>query len=971
MAGPGFLNVTLAAGSLGALARTIVDAGEDFGRSAQLTGQGVNLEFVSANPTGPVTLASARWAAVGDALARILEASGAAVVREYYFNDHGAQIDRFARSLLARAHGEPTPEDGYPGGYMDEIAARVVAAAPDVLDLPRPDAQEVFRREGVSAMFEEIRSTLAGFGVTFDVYFLESSLHDSGAVDEAVALLKESGRLYFAEGAWWLRSTEFGDDKDRVVVKSDGSAAYIAGDLAYLRNKRQRGFDLCIYFLGADHHGYIARLKAAAAAFDDDPDSVEVLIGQMVNLVKDGKPVRMGKRAGNIITLEDLVEAVGVDAARYSLSRSAIEASLDVDLDLLVKHSNDNPVYYVQYAHARTCNVARNAARFGIGLDAFEPELLTNAADAALLTALGEFPRIVAAAATMRAPHRVAHYLESLAGTYHRWYDTDACRVTPRGDAEVTAANRTRAWLNAATRIVLANGLEPARRERSGADVSRQVERWRHPAGPRHADVLPEAHLTGAPADLNALDPVIWPTSAQRIGATVQLGGIPVPALVGEHGTPAVFLDEEDVRARARTTRRPSAASTCTTPGKAFLCTTLARWVAEEGLGLDVCTGGELAVALAAGFPPQRIGVHGNNKSLTELVRAVEVGVGHIIVDSFDEIRRLADVAAAAGVRQRVLVRVTVGVEAHTHEFIATAHEDQKFGFSLRDGPLRARSRLFFADPALQLGRPALAHRFTDLRDLRLRGGGSPIDELRGHDPRPARRPGGRAQSRRWARHRVRRPATIPRRRSRHLERLNEDREVECASVRPARAEARPSNPAARSSAPARSPCTRSGRSRTSHSTAGRRESTSRVDGGMSDNIRTALYDAEYTCVLANRESVAPTRAVAGGRQALREWRRRSSRHLAAGRCRAGRSARRRGDRRLLPQHGEQLQPCAAPAGGGGPRGRVAGHRAARDRGRPAAARCRGRAVIGASSTPCTGVATAASRRRGVRGGRR
>jgi arginyl-tRNA synthetase len=459
VAGPGFINITLEAASAGELARRIVAEGAAFGRGTALTGLRMNLEFVSANPTGPVHLGGTRWAAVGDSLARILAAQGAEVAREYYFNDHGAQIDRFARSLLARAHGEPTPDDGYPGSYVDEIATRIVAAEPGVLDRPRDEAQEVFRREGVELMFSEIRTSLADFGVEYDVYFLESSLHTSGAVDKSVQQLKDSKYLYFADGAWWLRSTDFGDDKDRVVIKSDGQPAYIAADLAYLRDKRERGFDLCIYFLGADHHGYIARLKAAAAAFDDDPDAVEVLIGQMVNLVKDGKPVRMGKRAGNIITIDDLVDAVGVDAARYSLARSAIETSLDVDLDLLAKHTNENPVYYVQYAHARTCNVARNARSVDIGLDAFDPELLTNPADTALLTALGEYPRIVASAASLRAPHRIAHYLESLAGTYHRWYDTDECRVIPKGDAPITAANRTRSWLNAATRVVLANGL--------------------------------------------------------------------------------------------------------------------------------------------------------------------------------------------------------------------------------------------------------------------------------------------------------------------------------------------------------------------------------------------------------------------------------------------------------------------------------------------------------------------------------
>jgi len=458
VAGPGFLNITLDSGSLGEVARQIVEAGAGYGHSDELAGLRVNLEFVSANPTGPVHLGGTRWAAVGDALARILEAHGAAVTREYYFNDHGAQIDKFARSLLASAKGEPAPQDGYGGAYIGEIAHQVIALRPDVLDHPDDEAQEIFRAEGVELMFAEVKQSLHDFGVDFDVYFHENSLHESGAVDKAVQQLKDSGQLYFADHAWWLRSTDFGDDKDRVVIKSDGNPAYIAGDLAYLRDKRSRGFDLCIYFLGADHHGYIARLKAAAAAFGDDPDSVEVLIGQLVNLVKEGRPVRMSKRAGTVLTMADLVDAVGVDAARYSLERSAIDSTLDIDLDLLVKRSNDNPVYYVQYAHARTCNAKRNAADVGIPLGMFRPELLDSPFEAALLTALGEFPRVVATAAQLRAPHRVARYLEDLAGTYHRWYDN--CRIVPKGDDEITDVNRSRAWINEATRVVLANGLQ-------------------------------------------------------------------------------------------------------------------------------------------------------------------------------------------------------------------------------------------------------------------------------------------------------------------------------------------------------------------------------------------------------------------------------------------------------------------------------------------------------------------------------
>ncbi len=460
VAGPGFLNITLDSDSLGAAARLIVESAASYGRGTAYAGRKVNLEFVSANPTGPVHLGGTRWAAVGDALARVLTAQGADVTREYYFNDHGAQIDRFARSLLASAQGRPAPDDGYAGAYIDDIATQIVGAHPDVLARPTDEAQEVFRAAGVDMMFGEIKQTLHDFGVDFDVYFHENSLHESGAVARSVQQLKDSGALYYADNAWWLRSTEFGDDKDRVVIKSDGEPAYIAGDLAYLRDKRERGFDLCIFLLGADHHGYVARLKAAASAFGDDPEVVEVLIGQMVNLVKDGEPVRMSKRAGNVITLDDLVGAVGVDAARYSLERQAVESTIDIDLDVLVKRSNDNPVYYVQYAHARTRNVRRNAESVGIGLDVFAPELLDQPADAALLTALGDFPRVVLAAAELRAPHRVARYLEELAGRYHRWYDTDACRVIPKGDAPIEAANRTRNWLNEATHVVLANGLD-------------------------------------------------------------------------------------------------------------------------------------------------------------------------------------------------------------------------------------------------------------------------------------------------------------------------------------------------------------------------------------------------------------------------------------------------------------------------------------------------------------------------------
>jgi arginyl-tRNA synthetase len=465
VAGPGFLNITLDTASAGELARSVVETGAAYGRGTVLAGERINLEFVSANPTGPIHIGGVRWAAVGDSLARVLSAAGAEVTREYYFNDHGEQIDRFARSLLARAKGETAPEDGYGGQYIADIADSVIATAvaagdPDPRTLPDAEAQEVFRSRGVEQMFGEIKAKLHDFRVDFDVYFHEDSLHESGAVERAVARLRELGHIYEADGATWLRTTEFGDDKDRVIIKSDGNAAYIAGDLAYYLDKRERGFDRAIIMLGADHHGYIGRMMAMCAAFGDTPwVNLEILIGQMVNLVKDGEPVRMSKRAGTIVTIDDLVDAVGIDAARYSLARSAANSTLDIDLDLLVSATNDNPVFYVQYAHARTVNVARNAADAGVErADGFDAALLDDASESVLLGQLASFPRVIAQAAELREPHRVARYLEELAGAYHKWYDQR--HVAPFGDEEVSDVHRTRLWLNDATRQVLANGLD-------------------------------------------------------------------------------------------------------------------------------------------------------------------------------------------------------------------------------------------------------------------------------------------------------------------------------------------------------------------------------------------------------------------------------------------------------------------------------------------------------------------------------
>jgi arginyl-tRNA synthetase len=462
VAGPGFLNITLAEGALGAIAVRAVTAGPAYGRTDAFAGHKLNLEFVSANPTGPVTLGSTRWAAVGDALARLLEATGAEVSREYYVNDAGAQIERFGRSLQAVAQGRPVPEDGYQGDYVESVAQQVVAGTPGLLDLPEEEQVTVFAEKGVAAMVAEIRSTLDGFGVHYDRFFSERTLHESGALEKAVARLREQGHVFEADGAVWLRTTTFGDDKDRVLVKAGGEPTYFAADCAYYLDKRSRGFERVVIMLGADHSGYVGRYKALVAATGDDPaQNLEILIGQLVNLVKDGEPVRMSKRKGNFVLLTDLVDAVGIDAARYALARASVDQQIDIDADLWSRRTNDNPVFYVQYAHARISSLLRNAADLGLPLgDAADVDVaaLAHPRESDLLRAVGDFPRVLASAAELRAPHRVARYLEELAGTYHRFYDS--CRVLPRGDEEATPLTTARLWLCAATATVLRNGLD-------------------------------------------------------------------------------------------------------------------------------------------------------------------------------------------------------------------------------------------------------------------------------------------------------------------------------------------------------------------------------------------------------------------------------------------------------------------------------------------------------------------------------
>ncbi|WAL73842.1 arginine--tRNA ligase [Kitasatospora sp. YST-16] len=459
IAGPGFLNITLDAATQGGLARTIVEAGEAYGRNEALKGLKINLEFVSANPTGPIHIGGVRWAAVGDSLARVLKATGAEVSTEYYLNDAGVQITKFAKSLKAAANGQPVPEDGYVGEYISDIAKAVTDGLPGVLDLPEDEQLQAFRTEGLKLMVAEIQRSMAEFGVHFDTWFSEQTLHDSGAVEKAIERLREQGHVFDREGAIWLRTTDFGDDKDRVLIKADGETTYFAADAAYYLSKRDRGAEVSVYMLGADHHGYVNRLKAIAACAGDDMDrNIEVMIGQFVKMLRDGKEVRLSKRAGNIITIDDVIDWIGVDAARYMLVRQSTDSTITIDIDLVTSTSRENPVYYVQYAHARMCSVQRNAVEKGITRSAdFKPELLSSEWENDLLGQLGEFPRVLAKAGELREPHHVATYLEELARAYHRFYDN--CQILPKGDEEVTDLTHARLWLADATRTTLANGL--------------------------------------------------------------------------------------------------------------------------------------------------------------------------------------------------------------------------------------------------------------------------------------------------------------------------------------------------------------------------------------------------------------------------------------------------------------------------------------------------------------------------------
>ena len=461
IAGPGFINITLESASQGSVVIEILTAGKKYGQGQSLAGKKINLEFVSANPTGPIHLGHTRWAAVGDSLGRVLSAAGAQVSREFYINDRGNQMDLFGQSLRAAALGIDRPENGYHGEYIADLASEITKVNPEFTKLDEESSMVAFREAGYKLQLDLQREVLENFGTHFDTWFSERSLYENNFFNHTLDKLKSNGHVYEEEGAIWLRTTDFGDDKDRVMIKSDGSFAYFASDSAYYISKRERGFNLCIYMLGADHHGYVGRIKAIAACAGDDPEKdIEALIGQMVKIIEGGQELKLSKRAGTIITLEELVEKVGIDAARYTLIRYPTDTPMVMDVDLLKKNTNDNPVYYVQYAHARICAVLRNAKDLGIdyGLKFYSPELLVHDRERELIGLLAEYPRIVAAAAFARQPHRVSRYIEDLAAQYHRFYND--CRVLPLGEEKPTKLNSARACLSMATAQVISNGLD-------------------------------------------------------------------------------------------------------------------------------------------------------------------------------------------------------------------------------------------------------------------------------------------------------------------------------------------------------------------------------------------------------------------------------------------------------------------------------------------------------------------------------
>ena len=458
VAGPGFLNIFVTNDWLYGALREVVDRGAAYGRAAP-NGRRMQVEFVSANPTGPLHVGHARNAALGDALARLLEFSGWTVESEYYFNDSGGQMDRFGASVEARylqLFGEDVqvPEDGYHGTYITSLAQELKKSAGDAYVQVPEGRMEAIREEAGYTVLGWIKRTLENFRVRFDSYRSERDLFEAGEIEVAIGRLRDAGYVYEAEGAVWFRSTAFGDDKDRVVIRSNGVHTYFGADCAYLVDKFSRGFDHVVYVWGADHHGDLVRVKGAAKALGYDPDAVEIVLYQWVSFLRDGEPVPMSKRAGTFITLDQLIDEVGTDAARFTLLQYSNDSALNFDIELVKQQTMDNPVYYVQYGHARIASILRKAEAQGRSLKPLEDvdlTLLSHEAEIDLLRALADVPGQLMLAAEQRAPHRLTHASQSLAGRFHRFYTE--CRVVS-DDEGLTQA---RLWLCAGTKQVLSN----------------------------------------------------------------------------------------------------------------------------------------------------------------------------------------------------------------------------------------------------------------------------------------------------------------------------------------------------------------------------------------------------------------------------------------------------------------------------------------------------------------------------------
>jgi arginyl-tRNA synthetase len=454
VAAPGFINLRLADRALEAIVRSILAEPAAWGRVAPVRPRSVNVEFVSANPTGPLTIGNARGAFIGDLLSRVLEAGGQQVTREYYFNDSGTQIRNLGASVVALRRGEAIPEEGYHGEYVRELADALPDDVWSAAGAPGADAAALVGRWAAGRVREGIEASLASLGVRFDVWKSEGSLHDEGWVERAVARLKERGHAYEQDGALWFRSTAFGDDKDRVIIRSNGQPTYFAADIGYVTEKLGRGFDHLIYIWGADHHGTVARLRNAAEAMGHDKERVQVLLYSWVRFVRDGVEISMSKRAGDFITLDELLSEVGVDAARWFFASRAATTGIDFDIELAKRQSNENPVYYVQYAHARIASILRKAAEVGLAPAPSVEGALGDAPEAALARAIARLPEVVEDAVAAEETHGVTAYATELATTFHAFY-RDARVVDP---AEPERSGR-RLALAAATRVTLANAL--------------------------------------------------------------------------------------------------------------------------------------------------------------------------------------------------------------------------------------------------------------------------------------------------------------------------------------------------------------------------------------------------------------------------------------------------------------------------------------------------------------------------------